>query len=134
MFDAVIFDCDGCLVDSEVLVAEVEFDRLAAIGLTYERDDYFARFTGLSMAAFYETIAAESVARLGRPLPETFAAECQAAVREAADLLSQAQALAGGTVTTPDTTSPPATTPPTTAPQAIPARANGPILRALIGA
>jgi len=83
MFDAVIFDCDGCLVDSEVLVAEVEFDRLAGIGLNYERDDYFARFTGLSMVAFYETIAAESMARLGRPLPETFAAECQAAVREA---------------------------------------------------
>jgi uncharacterized membrane protein (UPF0182 family) len=58
----------------------------------------------------------------------------QAAVREAADLLSQAQALAGGTVTTPDTTTPPTTTPPTTAPQAIPARANGPIMRALIGA
>lgn len=83
MFDAIIFDCDGVLVDSEVLVAEVEFDRLAGIGLTYERDDYFARFTGLSMVAFYERIAEESLMRLGRPLPATFAAECQAAVREA---------------------------------------------------
>src|SRR5258706_4335387 len=31
MFDAVIFDCDGCLIDSEVLALEVEFEALAEV-------------------------------------------------------------------------------------------------------
>lgn len=83
MFDAVIFDCDGCLVDSEVLVAEVVLAQLAAIGLTYDRDDYLGRFTGLTVAAFYELQEAESRARLGRPLPGDFAQSCQDAVRSA---------------------------------------------------
>ena len=48
MFDAVIFDCDGVLVDSEVLALEVELAALAEIGLTYERSAFAARFMGMS--------------------------------------------------------------------------------------
>jgi HAD superfamily hydrolase (TIGR01509 family) len=83
MFDAVIFDCDGVLVDSEALVAEVVLEQLAAIGLTFDRDDYLARFTGITVSAFYALQDAECRARLGRPLPENFAQTCQDAVRQA---------------------------------------------------
>lgn len=83
MFDAVIFDCDGCLVDSEGLVAEVVLEQLAAVGLTFDRDDYLARFTGITVARFYELQEAESRARLGRGLPADFAQACQSAVRAA---------------------------------------------------
>lgn len=83
MFDAVLFDCDGCLVDSEALVAAVVLEQLAAIGLVYELEDYFARFTGMSAATFYAQLQTESLARRGRGLPDGFAQTCQNSVRAA---------------------------------------------------
>ena len=41
---AVIFDCDGVLVDSEILAVEVEIVLLAEIGLSYEPAEYRRRF------------------------------------------------------------------------------------------
>ena len=46
MIGAVIFDCDGVLVDSETLAVEVGRQVLAEIGLHFERDEYVARFCG----------------------------------------------------------------------------------------
>jgi len=63
---AVIFDCDGVLVDSEKLALEVELEVLAGLGLTFERDDYVLRFMGLSTDAFHAAIEQESLKRLGR--------------------------------------------------------------------
>jgi HAD superfamily hydrolase (TIGR01509 family) len=63
---AVIFDCDGVLVDSEKLALEVELEVLAGLGLTFERDDYVLRFMGLSTDAFHVAIEQESLKRLGR--------------------------------------------------------------------
>ena len=40
MSDAVIFDCDGVLVDSEIVHLRVEAEILAGIGLTYEPAAY----------------------------------------------------------------------------------------------
>ncbi len=62
---AVIFDCDGVLVDSEKLALEVELEVLAELGLTFERDDYVLRFMGLSTEAFHVAIEDESLKRLG---------------------------------------------------------------------
>ena len=67
-FKAVIFDCDGVLVDSEKLALEVELEVLAELGLTFERDEYVLRFMGLSTDAFHAAIDEEAVARLGRPI------------------------------------------------------------------
>ena len=83
MFDAVIFDCDGVLVDSEILAAEIEQAALAEIGLVYERDEYMALFMGMSTEAFYEAIEYEHRARYDRSLPEGFQARCHARYREA---------------------------------------------------
>lgn len=70
--DAVIFDCDGVLVDSEILAIEVEIVLLAECGLVYAPDDYRHRFLGLNDAAFREALHADSLERTGRPLPEDF--------------------------------------------------------------
>jgi HAD superfamily hydrolase (TIGR01509 family) len=67
-FAAVIFDCDGVLVDSEKLALEVELDVLAEMGLTFDRDDYVLRFMGLSTEAFHVAMDEEARARLGRPV------------------------------------------------------------------
>jgi beta-phosphoglucomutase-like phosphatase (HAD superfamily) len=52
MVAAVIFDCDGVLVDSEVLAFEAEFATLAAFGVQVEREDYVKRCLGLNDAAW----------------------------------------------------------------------------------
>ena len=45
---AIIFDCDGVLVDSEVIFIEEEIKLLSEMGLRYERDTYIHRFMGLN--------------------------------------------------------------------------------------
>lgn len=70
-FKAVIFDCDGVLVDSEVIALKVELEMLAEQGLTFERNDYVVRFMGLSTEAYHAAIDKEAKTRLGRPIGET---------------------------------------------------------------
>lgn len=72
MFDAVIFDCDGVLVDSETLALEIELDELAALGLRYERETYCARFMGMNNHDFYAELDADRRALTGEPLPAEF--------------------------------------------------------------
>ena len=67
-FQAIIFDCDGVLVDSEKLALEVELEVLAGLGLTFERDDYVLRFMGPSTDAFHAAIDEEARRRLGRSI------------------------------------------------------------------
>ena len=67
-FKALIFDCDGVLVDSEKLALEVELEVLAELGLSFERDDYVLRFMGLSTDAFHAAIDEEAQRRLGRSI------------------------------------------------------------------
>jgi HAD superfamily hydrolase (TIGR01509 family) len=69
-FKAVIFDCDGVLVDSEVIALKVELEMLAEQGLTFERSDYVVRFMGLSTEAYHAAIDEEAKKRLGRPIAE----------------------------------------------------------------
>ncbi len=45
---AIIFDCDGVLVDSEIIYSSVERQYLADIGLHYETTEYQQRFLGLT--------------------------------------------------------------------------------------
>lgn len=68
MIAAVIFDCDGVLVDSEVLAQEVELAVLAELGLDYDPHDFAARFMGTSSEAFYAMLDADGQARLGRSI------------------------------------------------------------------
>ena len=83
MISAVIFDCDGVLVDSEILAHEVESQVLGSIGLHYEREDFIARFMGMSNKAFYEALEADGFARLGRSIRGEIQAPINAMMRKA---------------------------------------------------
>ena len=69
-FKAVIFDCDGVLVDSEKIALQVELEMLAEQGLDFEPTDYVVRFMGLSTDAYHAAIDGEARKRLGRPIAE----------------------------------------------------------------
>ena len=68
MISAVIFDCDGVLVDSEILAHEVEIEVLQSIGLHYDRHEFTQRFMGMSDAAFFAALDEDGKARLGRSI------------------------------------------------------------------
>jgi len=82
LISAVIFDCDGVLVDSEVLALEVELAMLAEQGLSFEREDYVARFMGLSHDAFHDAIDAEARTRIGRSVSDRIRDELAARLRQ----------------------------------------------------
>jgi HAD superfamily hydrolase (TIGR01509 family) len=65
---ALIFDCDGVLVDSEVIAHEVESRILSSIGLHYDPHEFKARFMGMSDVAFRAALDADGIARLGRSI------------------------------------------------------------------
>ncbi|HTT99045.1 MAG TPA: HAD family hydrolase [Rhizomicrobium sp.] len=81
MTRAIIFDCDGVLVDSEIIAVEVERALLAEHGLHYEKPDFIARFMGMSDKAFYAALGEDSLARLNRALPDDFQARVNAGKR-----------------------------------------------------
>jgi HAD superfamily hydrolase (TIGR01509 family) len=64
-FDLVIFDCDGVLVDSEVISNRVLAEAVTALGLPMSLEETIATFMGLSMEACVAIIEA----RTGRPVP-----------------------------------------------------------------
>ena len=82
MIRAVIFDCDGVLVDSEVLALEVELAILAEQGLNFQREDYVTRFMGLSYQAFHDVIEVEAQKRLGGSISDTLRAERATRLRQ----------------------------------------------------
>ena len=68
---AVIFDCDGVLIDSEILTLEIEIALLADCGLDYAAAEFLHRFMGLNDAAYHAALDADCRERTGAPLPET---------------------------------------------------------------
>ena len=68
-FELVIFDCDGVLVDSEVLTNTVLRDMLRELGATVTLDDMFETFVGHT----WEQCLELSADLLGRAPPEDFA-------------------------------------------------------------
>jgi HAD superfamily hydrolase (TIGR01509 family) len=91
LIDAIIFDCDGVLVDSEVLALEVEIAAAADVGLTYDLDEYKARFMGRTTQAFFDLLAEDCLERTGRPLPEGFQERCYGNYRASLHRLTEVQ-------------------------------------------
>jgi HAD superfamily hydrolase (TIGR01509 family) len=79
MFNLVIFDCDGVLVDSERLAIKVDALVLRKLGLHLTEAEIVERFVGTSDEVFRRGI--ESM--LNRPLPENWEAEVEPLYREA---------------------------------------------------
>ena len=65
---AVIFDCDGVLVDSEVLALEIELISLKEIGLEFDIEAYQKRHLGTTSTEFFREIAADYQAKFDAPL------------------------------------------------------------------
>jgi HAD superfamily hydrolase (TIGR01509 family) len=75
----VIFDCDGVLVDSELLANQVFLEKLTALGLKLSLANLFENFVGRSMSA----CMAQVEQMLGAPAPVGFLAELDAATFQA---------------------------------------------------
>ena len=82
MFQAVIFDCDGVLVDSEVLFHAVELEVLTEFGLVYESRAFKARFLGMSDNAYYAALDVDAREKLGRSIIEELRPRMKARVLE----------------------------------------------------
>lgn len=67
--ELIIFDCDGVLIDSEVVGCAVDAEALTEAGIPIALEDILQRFTGTTSREMYETLVAEH----GRPLPDDFA-------------------------------------------------------------
>jgi len=67
-FDLVIFDCDGVLVDSELIFARVLAECLIAVDFPTTIDEAITLGFGKNRA----TLSAAVAARFGRALPDTF--------------------------------------------------------------
>ena len=78
-FDLIIFDCDGVLVDSEVITGRVFADMLNELGLDVTLDDMFELFVGHTMVYCFAKVRE----MLGRELPDTFIADMRTRVTEA---------------------------------------------------
>ena len=72
-FDLVIFDCDGVLVDSEVISCRAHADVLSRHGYPITSEQVFHRFLGRSTRQANLEVEAE----LGRALPEGFHLQLQ---------------------------------------------------------
>lgn len=66
--DAVIFDCDGTLVDSETHSLKVLIDYVAEFGLHISHAEAMQRFAGHELSVVF----AEFESRLGHKLPDSF--------------------------------------------------------------
>ncbi len=69
----IMFDCDGVLVDSEIIAARVDSEHLAEVGFKITPEEVIHRFVGLTSEGIVEIIEAE----IGKPLPPEFLAEQQ---------------------------------------------------------
>jgi HAD superfamily hydrolase (TIGR01509 family) len=74
--ELIIFDCDGVLVDSEVLSCRCLSDALAEHGIRLELADALDLFLGRSTGAVLQHYSV-----LGRTLPDSFLADLKARVR-----------------------------------------------------
>jgi HAD superfamily hydrolase (TIGR01509 family) len=75
-FELIIFDCDGVLVDSEVISCRAHAETLTRHGYPITADQVFDRFLGRSMRKATLEIEAE----LGRRLPDDFHAQVYAEI------------------------------------------------------
>jgi HAD superfamily hydrolase (TIGR01509 family) len=69
----IIFDCDGVLVDSEIISARVEAAMLTKVGYPITPEELAIRFAGLTARRIVELVEDE----LGRALPETLMQEAE---------------------------------------------------------
>jgi HAD superfamily hydrolase (TIGR01509 family) len=78
--DAIIFDCDGVLVDSETICVDAELRFLADAGVEFERAAYIQEFMGLTVDEWRTRLGPQIAVRTGRPVAADFFASLDAVV------------------------------------------------------
>lgn len=73
--DAIIFDCDGVLIDSEALLEKVDLAFLEDLGIPFSAEEYHDQFTGSTYADNMRVIAERHMEVHGRPVHDTVADE-----------------------------------------------------------
>ena len=68
----VIFDCDGVLVDSEVILIAAELEFLAKAGVDFERADYMRKYLGMPQPAWEAALHELLVAQTGEGFAPNF--------------------------------------------------------------
>jgi len=74
----VIFDCDGVLMDSEIVAAAAELEIYKEFGVEITPEEFSERFAGQDSTA----VKAKMEEELGRPLPERVIAETHSNVND----------------------------------------------------
>jgi len=85
LIKAVIFDCDGVLVDSEVLIHAIELEALAECGLHYEGGAFKARFLGMSLPDYYAALDVDAMEKLGRSIQHELQPKMKERIRKVFD-------------------------------------------------
>ena len=78
-FALVVFDCDGVLVDSELITNRIFASMLNELGIPVTLEDMFEQFVGRTMATCLEKVAG----LLGRPVPGDFVERYQVRINAA---------------------------------------------------
>jgi len=79
--DLIIFDCDGVLVDSEIVSFEAEAEQFGEIGIALTAQDLLGRFLGMSSASMFAIVEREHDIKL----PADFAEQAARRTLEAFD-------------------------------------------------
>ncbi len=76
--ELVLFDCDGTIMDTELLAAECEVEALSAYGIKLTPREFSARFAGTSSEVVKDAMEEE----LGRSLPDDHIKTVKSKMRE----------------------------------------------------
>ncbi|MGM0422523.1 MAG: HAD family hydrolase [Pseudomonadota bacterium] len=68
--NAIIFDCDGVLVDSEALLLQADLESFSEIGLNYEPKEFHQKYLGTDNETYFQTLAREYKEHHGDHPPE----------------------------------------------------------------
>lgn len=71
-YDALIFDCDGVLLNSEQICQEIELALLAARGVRYSREELLHQYAGTTEREYRDLVRHDASSRFSVELPETF--------------------------------------------------------------
>lgn len=92
--EALFFDCDGTLVDSEVICSRAYVHMFKAFGITLDLDEIFKRFKGVKLYEIIDTINAEYGVNLDKAtLEPIYRNEVARLFDTELDVISGAQAL-----------------------------------------
>lgn len=81
LIKAIIFDCDGVLLDSEAIGGRIEVNALKKLGISIEEEEYNKRFSGVTTIQALQTVTAES----GVSISDSMIEEIENEITEALD-------------------------------------------------